>query len=73
MLGFEMIAFTVYKSKNKSLRGNLITSRILRMIMYGGVLALGIWTPYFNWICIALGFFVVKVSIILLDKFKKGG
>ena len=73
MLGFEMIAFTVYKSNNNSLRGNLIISRILRMIMYGGVIALGILTTHFNWICIVVGFFVVKMAIILLDKFKKGG
>lgn len=73
MLGFEMIAFTVYKSKPQSLKGNLITSRILRMIMYGGVITLGILTPYFNVICMALSFCVVKVTIILLDKFKKGG
>ena len=73
MLGFEMISFTVYKSKPESLKANLISSRIIRMIMYGGVITLGILTPHFNVICMALSFFVVKMAIILLDKFKKGG
>lgn len=73
MLGFEMIVFTVYKSKSSSLRGNLITSRILRMILYGLVILLGIMSPAFNLVCIAVSFLVVKVTIILLDKLKKGG
>ena len=73
MLGFEIINYTITKSNNGSLRANLIISRILRMVMYGGLIILGILTPYFNLVCMVLAFLVVKMSIILLDKFKKGG
>lgn len=74
IIGFEIITLTVNKSKIESLKKWLIISRILRMIMYGSFITLGIlFGDVINLVAMVIAFMVVKLSIILLDKFKKKG
>lgn len=72
VLNFVILGFTVESSVNKEekqAQASIRISRMLRNLMIGAVIIIGIYVPIFNVWAVALPFFFPKIGIILRSKF----
>lgn len=74
VLNFVLLGFTVESVVNKEekqAQASIRISRLLRNLMIGAVIIIGIYAPIFNIWTVALPFFFPKIGIILRSKFMK--
>lgn len=74
VLNFVLLGFTVESVVNKEekqAQTSIRISRMLRNLMIGAVIIIGIYAPIFNIWTVALPFFFPKIGIILRSKFMK--
>lgn len=74
VLNFVLLGFTVESVVNKEekqAQASIRISRMLRNLMIGAVIIIGIYAPIFNIWTVALPFFFPKIGIILRSKFMK--
>lgn len=74
VLNFVLLGFTVESVVNKEekqAQTSIRISRMLRNLMIGAVIIIGIYAPIFNIWTVALPFFFPKIGILLRSKFMK--
>lgn len=73
LLCFEILRLTAQKAKKERLKRSLLTSRILRMLIYAGSLVISLLIPaYFNFYSLFFGLFVIKLTLVVIQYFMKG-
>ncbi|MDE5994743.1 MAG: ATP synthase subunit I [Oscillospiraceae bacterium] len=74
VLNFVLLGFTVeavVNKEEKQAQASIRISRMLRNLMIGAVIIIGIYAPIFNIWTVALPFFFPKIGILLRSKFMK--
>lgn len=74
ILNFVLLGFTVeavVNKEEKQAQASIRISRMLRNLMIGAVIIIGIYAPIFNIWTVALPFFFPKIGILLRSKFMK--
>lgn len=74
VLNFVLLGFTVESVVNKEekqAQASIRISRMLRNLMIGAVIIIGIYAPIFNIWTVALPFFFPKIGILLRSKLMK--
>jgi len=73
LLGFEILKWFGMHGSMAFLRGGLLLNRVIRMSLYAGVMILAMLFPEtLHIIPLFFGFFVLKLSLVLTYRRKKG-